>query len=137
MRQFMQGEVHQHVIARLSRRRGAGMTRVAILSLCLVCFALPSLAQSSGAHWSITYTYNGTSIAQKNGVGPTVSWPTNGPLPNPTTDFEAGDSILVTLSGTITATMRWVDANGNPTPTLRHRRRSMSFSTRTLRGITV
>jgi len=70
-------------------------------------------AQTVG-HWRITYTYSGTTTSLKNGQGTQAPWPENGPINAPTRDFGNGDQITVAMSGTITATLTWVDQNNNP-----------------------
>ena len=70
-------------------------------------------AQTVG-HWRITRTYSGTTTSLKNDQGGQAPWPANGPINAPTRDFGNGDQITVAMSGTITATLTWVDQNNNP-----------------------
>ncbi|NLH99912.1 MAG: hypothetical protein GX446_10545 [Chthonomonadales bacterium] len=81
-----------------------------------LCLAAVAHSQTSG-RWLVTsWTYSGTTTSIKNGQGGQQQWPPNGPpLPPPTQTFGTGDEVTVAMSGTITAVVQWVDANGNPT----------------------
>ncbi len=89
----------------------ARLLRSAAMLASIVVLTAPLRAQTQG-RWSITYTYSGTSIALMNGSGSTQQWPAGGPASVPTVTFGAGAAVTVSMFGTITATLRWVDQNG-------------------------
>lgn len=99
--------------------------RIAVLIRCVVAVifvnaALPAHSQSSGYHWRITYSYNGTNHYQLDTeLGDHYEFDYDWSLEDESynkVDLDCNDAFTATAFGTITAHLRWVDASGNDAP---------------------